>query len=247
MARVHILQHVSFEGPGMIDPWLRRRQHEATLTRLHAGDRLPDVADFDWLIVMGGPMGVYDYCEHPWLRAEKELIAEAIGRGRVVLGICLGAQLIADALHAPVVPGVTEIGWFPLAATEDALDNPFGRLLAGAGEVFHWHGDHCGVPEGAVHLMRSAACDVQAFSIADRVLALQCHLEMTPPVAAALCRESGRDLMRESPWIQRPDEILRSEERFAAANRVMEKLLLRLEAALTRADQTALETLAPSA
>lgn len=248
MARVHILQHAPFEGPGCILPWLQQRGHQIRMIRLHAGERLPDTAELDWLIVLGGPMGVYDYCEHPWLYSEKELIRSAIESDRVVLGICLGAQLVADVLRAPVRRGGREIGWFPLAMTMEAPESPFGRLLNEAKEAFHWHKDAFGIPEGAVHLARSGGCDHQAFAMGDRVLALQCHLELTPCGAATLCRESGLKMTVSNPWVQPPEEILRREERFAAANRVMHKLLARLEAAMeTTTPYPASETLASSA
>lgn len=247
MARVHILQHAPFEGPGCILPWLQQRGHQIRFTRLYAGESLPDASELDWLIVLGGPMGIYDYCEHPWLYTEKDLIRQAIDGDRVVLGICLGAQLIADVLRAPVSRGGPEIGWFPLAMTVEAMDSPFGRVLAEAREAFHWHKDAFGIPEGAVHLARSVGCDHQAFSFGERVLALQCHLELNAPGAATLCRESGEKLNVSNPWVQSPEEILRREARFTAANRVMYKLLARLEAAMETETYTASATLASTA
>ena len=115
--RVHVLQHVPFEGLGSIGPWLQRRGAAISATRFFAGDQLPHLESLDMLVAMGGPMSVNDEATLPWLQEEKRLIADAIGRGTPVLGVCLGAQLIASALGARVFPNhVKEIGWFPVRA-----------------------------------------------------------------------------------------------------------------------------------
>lgn len=177
--RVHWLQHVPFEGLGRIEPWLRSRGHALTRTALHAGDALPAGADsLDWLIVMGGPMNVYQHRDHPWLVPEKRLIAETVASGRRVLGVCLGAQLIADALGGKVCQNPErEIGWFPVHAAPDGAASPFA--FPPEVRAFHWHGDTFSLPPASTWLARSAGCDHQAFAVGSRVLGLQCHLEMT--------------------------------------------------------------------
>src|SRR3990172_9270172 len=110
--RLHWLQHVAFEGLGSIEPWAAASGFTVSATRFHAGDPLPSLAGIDWLVVMGGPMGVHDHGRHPWLTDEKRLLEAALARGLRVLGICLGAQLVAEALGAAVRPHrVKEIGW----------------------------------------------------------------------------------------------------------------------------------------
>uniref|UniRef100_UPI0035623CEA type 1 glutamine amidotransferase n=1 Tax=Pontiella sp. TaxID=2837462 RepID=UPI0035623CEA len=102
---LHWLQHVPFEGLGTIEQWAADHGAEITCTRLYAGDALPDLNSFDRLVVMGGPMGIHDHGEHPWLVEEKRFIKQAIDANKTVVGICLGAQLMADALGAEVYPG----------------------------------------------------------------------------------------------------------------------------------------------
>jgi len=135
--KLHWLQHVPFEGLGIIEEWAETNSFEFSCTRLHADEQLPRIGSFDWLVVMGGPMGIYDHEEHPWLVAEKRFIKNAIDAGKTVLGICLGAQLIADVLGAKVYAGPQkEIGWFPIRRAEGAPEIIPEELTA-----FHWHGD----------------------------------------------------------------------------------------------------------
>lgn len=223
--RIHFLQHVPFEGLASIRDWIERGGHEADGTRLYAGDGLPHPERADLLIVMGGPMGVHDVDAYPWLTAEKAFLRQAIDAGRRVLGICLGAQLIADVLGARVYPNEQkEIGWFPVTRAADAGRSPLGGLLPERFDAFHWHGDTFDLPPGAVHLAQSAACRHQAYAIDGRVLGLQFHLETTPESAAALIEHGGDELVG-GPAIQTPAQMLVPGERFAALNRLMAGLL----------------------
>ena len=184
---LHVLQHVPFEGPARIAGWARERGHALATTRLFAGEALPAVADVDRLVVMGGPMGVGDEAKHPWLADEKAFLREAIDAGRSVVGVCLGAQLVAEVLGARVYPNAEkEIGWFPVERTEAGRAHPLTAALPERLTAFHWHGDTFALPDGAVHLMRSAACAHQAFLYDGRVLGLQFHLEATPESVQAL-------------------------------------------------------------
>ena len=226
--RVHWLQHVPFEGLGAIAPWLAARDAGVTATRLFEDPALPGVDAFDWLVIVGGPMSVHDEARLPWLAAEKRLIAEAIDAGRTVLGLCLGAQLIAAARGAAVTRGTKEIGWFPVSAvpevTPAAAQSPFGAVLPAAFEAFHWHGETFARPDGAVHLARSEACAQQAFAIGDRVLGLQCHLEMTPSGVEALAAACPGDLAP-GRWVQPVPEMLADAGRFDRAHRTLHALL----------------------
>jgi GMP synthase-like glutamine amidotransferase/RimJ/RimL family protein N-acetyltransferase len=189
------LQHVPFEGPGAIARWARRRRHRFAVTALYAGEALPQSGAFDWLIVLGGPMGVQDEASHPWLAAEKHLVRDAIRAGRVVVGVCLGAQLVADTLGAPVVRNLhREIGWFPVTLTrEAATTGPFAGLPERL-TAFHWHVDTFGLPAGARRLAASAGCSEQAFLFDRRVLGLQFHLESTTDTIEGLLDNCGADL-----------------------------------------------------
>jgi GMP synthase-like glutamine amidotransferase len=229
--RVHWLQHVPFEGLGSMEPWLRARANGLTCTPLQRGAQLPAPGDLDWLVVMGGPMGVYDEAEHPWLAAEKRLVRSAVEAGKVVLGVCLGAQLIAASLGAAVRRNPErEIGWFPVEPTGAAGASAFAAHFERPLEVFHWHGDTFELPAGAVHLARSEACANQAFALGERVLGLQFHLETTPESARALI-EGCRDELAPGRFVQSEREMLASAERFARINRVMQGVLETLEGA----------------
>lgn len=225
--RVHWLQHVPFEGLGYIAPWAREHGHTLGVTRLYAGEALPAPDAFDWLVVMGGPMGVHDTDRHPHLADEIRLIEAAIGAGRRVLGICLGSQLIAAALGARVyASGRQEIGWFPVEAVPQA-GSPFAADLPAPVTVFHWHGDTFDLPAGARQLARNAHFEQQAFSYGERVLALQCHPEIDPAGVNALAEAFGPDL-KPGASVQSADVMRRQASHFDPARRLLEAWLTRL-------------------
>lgn len=177
--RAHCFYHVPFEGLGSIQTWLETRACEISSTRFYAGDGLPERDAVDLLIVMGGPMSVNDTEEFPWLVQEKEFIRAMIAAGKPVLGVCLGAQLIANAMGAPVYRNpVKEIGWFPIQAMP--MCEPETFQFPREMDVFHWHGETFDLPDGARHLARSEGCQNQAFQWGRSVIGLQFHLEMTP-------------------------------------------------------------------
>ncbi len=221
--KVHILQHVPFEGIGSMEPWLRRRSADITSTRFFEPWTLPDVSSLDLIIAMGGPMSVNDEAELPWLVAEKQFIRSAIRHGVPLLGICLGAQLIASALGARVYPGrQREIGWFDIEAMPHACGTfAFPKTAT----VFHWHGETFDLPDGAVHLARSAACEHQAFQIGTHVIGLQFHLETTPESAADIITHC-RDELVEGACVQ-SEAALRSvrPEAYAHTNALMARVL----------------------
>ncbi len=223
--RLHYLQHVPFEGLGSIGAWAAAAGHQVSVSRMFADDPLPATTRFDWLLVMGGPMGVNDTTCHPWLTGEKKFIAAAIAAGKTVLGICLGAQLLAAVLGAAVYPNrEKEIGWLPVYRVPDGAGLPLTARLPDGEEVFHWHGDTFDLPAGACHLLRSAACENQAFLYGERVLALQFHLETTPAGAAALVEHCARDLAP-GPRVQPAARIMADESRFTRLNRRMNAVL----------------------
>jgi GMP synthase-like glutamine amidotransferase len=226
--RVHHLRHVEFEGLGSIEPWLLARGHTLTTTCEFRSEPLPTADELDVLIVMGGPMGVNDEAAIPWIAAEKRLIRQCIAAGKKVLGVCLGAQLIASALGARVYRNAErEIGWFEIRRTPEAAAHPLGSALPQRYEVFHWHGDTFDLPAGAVHLAESAGCKNQAFAVGSNVLAFQFHMEMTPEWAAKLI-DGCRDELTPAPYVQNATEIAAPAERFAAMNERMSAMLTRL-------------------
>jgi len=221
---VHYFQHVPFEGLGSMEAWLREAGYEIGVTRWYAGERAPDPAEIDLLIVMGGPMSVNDEAGHPWLAAEKDFIRRWIAADRPLLGVCLGAQLIASALGARVYPNaVKEIGWFPVTPVTPLPEHAFH--FPPEQTVFHWHGETFDLPPGAIHLARSAGCEHQAFQIGRHVIGLQFHLETTPETAAALITNCRNELTP-APYIQ-DEATLRSvpPQAYRAINTLMARLL----------------------
>ncbi|MCP4699929.1 MAG: type 1 glutamine amidotransferase [Gammaproteobacteria bacterium] len=224
MTNIHYFQHVPFEGPGSLEIWAKNNGHQTSATRFYENDPLPSVNDIDWLTVMGGPMSIHDTADYPWLIEEKKFIKQAIDSGKTVLGICLGAQLIADALGASVYPNQEkEIGWFPVEKTPD-LQTAVARILPDTLEVFHWHGETFELPRGAVHLAKSAVCENQAFIYKERVLGFQFHLETTPDSAKALIAHCANELT-DAPYIQTAAEMLANEARFSKINATMNNIL----------------------
>ena len=221
--RVHWLQHADFEDLGCIAPWLAQRGDTVSCTRLQQGEAPPSVDRFDWLIVMGGPMNIYEYDAHPWLRAEKALIRSAIDSGKKLLGICLGSQLIADVLGGPVTRNAhSEVGWFDLELSEAGRRSKFFGGFPPRFTAFHWHGDTFALPPGTQTLMSSEACAHQAYELDGRIAAIQFHLEVT----AANAREWFQH-ERPAParYVQPPESILASLDHFAGNNRLMLQLL----------------------
>ena len=227
--RIHALQHVDFEGLGHIGHWIASRGHVLALTRLYAGDPLPRLAEFDRLVIMGGPMNIYEDDKYPWLAAERALVGAAIAAGKSAVGICLGAQLLADALGSKVVAGKNkEIGWWPIRLTEAGERSGFLADLPESATVFHWHGDTFALPEGAIHLAESEGCPSQAFLYDHRILGLQFHLESTPETVAAIVAHCGDELVA-GRYIQTEAQIRAGGPvHFAAINRLLETLLDRL-------------------
>lgn len=200
-------QHVAFEGLGLIEPWLRARGHEIEAVRWWAGETVvPGAAEAcDWLIVMGGPMNIYQHRDHPWLMAEKAAIGSAIAAGRRVLGVCLGAQLIADVLGGKVAQNAErEIGWWPVRATGGASRYAFPAEAT----VLHWHGDTFTLPPGATRLAESEGCAQQAFAWGERVLALQFHLEMGADAVAEIAAGCADELAGGGRWVQPAERLV---------------------------------------
>jgi GMP synthase-like glutamine amidotransferase len=223
--RAHVFQHVPFEGPGSIGPRLEARGWLVGVTRLFQDHELPNAAEIDFLIVMGGPMSVNDEQVLPWLVPEKRFIGDMITRGKPVLGVCLGAQMIANVLGSKVYPNAEkEIGWFPIQST---ASGHHGRVLRFPDEcvVFHWHGETFDLPAGAVQLATSAACRNQAFQFGSNVIGLQFHLETTPDSAHDLVAHCREDLVP-AQYVQTENVILAAPaERYATINRLMSDVL----------------------
>lgn len=204
--RVQVFQHVAFETPGWIVEEVRLKGYSLETTALFNNSPLPAPADFDLLIIMGGPMSVHDEVEFPWLRAEKELIAAAIREGKKVLGICLGAQLIAEVCGGRVYRAAEkEIGWWPVT------------WMGGLETMeFHWHGETFDLPKEAVLLAATKACVNQAFKLGDKIMGVQFHPEVTQEVIQGMVDNEGRELEEagNARYIQSATQILESTQRW---------------------------------
>ena len=231
--KVHYFQHVPFEGLGCIGTWLAAHGIDAGSTRFDEAARLPAVRDIDLLVVLGGPMSANDTERYPWLAAEKSFIRAAVDEGKRVLGICLGAQLIASALGARVYRNAArEIGWHPIASTPAPRGSEAFQFPS-ALQVFHWHGETFDLPVGSVQLARSVACENQAFQVGARVMGLQFHLETTPASAQALVTHCPADLGPATYVQSAADILLAPDAYYATANAWMDQVLTSLAAADT--------------
>lgn len=223
--RIHSLQHVPFEGLATIEDWAISRGYTISRTLLFRGEFLPEPTEFDWLVVMGGPMNVYEEEMHPWLAPEKDLIRRAIDGGKVVLGICLGAQLIADVLGGRVRPnGEREIGWHTVALTPAGSKSDLFGLLPESFVPLSWHGDTFDIPPGAVRMAESEACENQAFQ-SGRAIGLQFHLEATAEGIENLIRNCSDELAGGGRFVQTAVEILAGFDAIPEMNGLMERFL----------------------
>jgi len=184
MRNLLVCQHVPYEPLGTLNPLLKREGYRIRYVNFgRHPDARPNIDGYNGLVVLGGPMNVDESDRYPHLELEADLIRAAIDRELPVLGICLGAQLIAKALGADVRRNhEKEIGWYPLCTTEQAKDDPVFSHFEITEQVFQWHGDTFDIPEGAVHLAATDSCENQAFRYGDNVYGLQFHLECDEPM-----------------------------------------------------------------
>lgn len=223
--RIHIFQHVPFEGPGCITDWANTHHHTLTFTRWYEHSGQPDMAEVDFLIIMGGPMSVHDETVHPWLKMEKQCILQAIQAGKRVLGICLGAQLIASALGAKVYPNTQkEIGWFPVVYSTAVLPPSLAVELPEAQTVFHWHGDTFDLPTGAVCFAATPVTRNQAFLLGHNVMGLQYHFEVTPDSLDGMIQHGMEELVP-AAYVQDAETIRREQRYIDGSNITMYRLL----------------------
>ncbi|KGO85263.1 amidotransferase [Flavobacterium rivuli WB 3.3-2 = DSM 21788] len=229
---IHIIQHVAFEGPGLLENWFKKNGHIVTVSKMfNAGIVLPHVDNVDGLIILGGPMNVYDDDIYGWLYDEKIFIKNCINANKKILGICLGAQLLAMCLGAKVQKAVhKEIGWFTVNTTDACAKEPFFfNLFNNHPQVFHWHGDSFSIPHGAVNLITSQANNNQGFVYGNHFVGLQFHIEITRQGIEELLINGAEDLT-EAPFVQSADLIKKksTNERLAITGSLMDKLLLQL-------------------
>lgn len=227
MIRVHYLQHVPYEGLGYIADWITDNNCSLSETRLYDNPEFPALESFDMLVIMGGPMGTYEEDKYPWLKDEKAFVSKAIDADKVIIGICLGSQIIANALGAEVYPNKEkEIGWLPITFTDD-----FARNLFGSEEkspiIFQWHGDTFDLPEGTRLLASSEACANQAFLYKKKVLGIQFHFEVTQKSFTDML-DNGLNQLKEGKYVQSETFIRTNTQHIPLTNRMIETALNKL-------------------
>ena len=226
--RLHYLQHVPFEDLARIENWAEDRGHEMSKTLLFDGQELPGIDEFDWLVIMGGPMNIYEEDKYPWLASEKRFIRDASASNKIVLGICLGGQLIADVLGGKVRRNLyKEIGWHPVKLTPEGQKSRIFGVLPNTFMAFHWHGDTFEIPPQALRAAESESCANQAFALG-KAIGLQFHLESSMDSVDHLIENCSNELV-DGKYIQSQEEILSHVDRFQETNRLMALFLDTME------------------
>lgn len=209
MSNLHVLQHVPFEGPGVIPEWGWDRGFRVHRTRYYLEEQTPPADSVDLAVVLGGPMGVDEDTDHPWLREEKRLLEELIGQGTPILGICLGAQLLAGVLGGDVrTSPEPEIGWFPVTTTSRAASYGPTAEWPETLEVLQWHRETFEVPDDGDLLAVGDDGSNQAFVLDERFVGLQFHLEMdASDVERLLYNVPGQSLRETGERVQSAKSI----------------------------------------
>lgn len=219
--RAHIFQHTNETPPGTVLDWFKSHGIPYSLTRFFKGDPLPDPTQVDWLVICGGGMGVHDTSQHPWLVEEKAFIAEAIRRNSTVLGLCLGAQLIADVCGATVRRHQHwEVGWHAVRFDD-------GSEI----QAFQFHQDTFDIPKGARRFASGAACENQGYWLNEKVVGLQFHPEATAGWVELCAKEEPYP---SGPFVQTPEQILARIDLVEPQTAWFENLLQKLESVSRR-------------
>jgi GMP synthase-like glutamine amidotransferase len=223
--RFHWLGHVPFEDAANIGVWAEQHGYTVTDTQLYTGVPLPDIEDIDALAVMGGPMNIYQHRDYPWLLKEKRFIEQAIRAGIPTIGVCLGAQLIADVLGAKVAQNpYIEIGWFEVETVTESLQDCLLHDLPASFMAFHWHGDTFEIPSGATRIAQSKACRNQAFEYAGHVLGLQFHLEYSAQSIEKMLVHCGHEPVQAS-FVQDRQQVIQGLVNVPRTRELLDSLL----------------------
>lgn len=207
MPHITCFQHIDCEGPGSLSDILAAKGVTMAVLKPFQGDAVPERLG-DGLIVLGGPMGVYEERQFPWMTKELDAIRHGLDSALPVLGICLGSQMLAKAAGGQIFRGAQpEVGWYPLELTAEGRLDPLLLGLPDSPEVFHWHGDTFTLPEGSVRLAQSALYRQQVFRVGHNAYGFQCHLEVTEAMAREWVSLYAKELTPQG-GPNRPERIL---------------------------------------
>ena len=222
---IHCLQHDHFEDLGYIGDWAFENHFSASVTRLDLNQELPQNTDYDWLVVMGGKMGVNDSDEFPWLIEEIKFIRQAIDMGKIVIGVCLGSQMVAAALGAKVYKNTEpEMGFWPVKFSPEASNDSVFSHFPCELDVLHVHFDTFTLPENAINMAWSPITGCQAFRYRNNVFAFQFHFEVTPENVSGFITEITPEI-KEGRYSQTPEEMVGLSGCCAGNNRIFRKVL----------------------
>jgi len=221
--KILIVTHASFEKPGSIESWAKRHDYAVQEVKPYAGEKLPAINDYDMLIVMGGPQSPVEMHESPYLADEIEFVRQALRQNKRILGVCLGAQLIAEALGARTERSPNkEIGMYPVSLLMAAATDPVFGSFPASFDVMHWHSDMPGIADGMEILAKSEGCPRQVYRYGDKVYGFQCHFELTRELVDEMLKHCEGDL-KVGKYVMTPDQ-LRSLD-YKQINAQMDKVL----------------------
>ena len=208
------VKHIDIEGPGTLDGFLKTKGITFKTVDVSKGESLPqDIGEFKAIVILGGPMNVYEEDKYPFLRSEDLLIKDALTKDIPIMGLCLGAQLIAKAVGASVSTAKEkEIGWYYVNLTSQGMEDPMFRGLGNEFKVFQWHGDTFAIPDNGAHLAFSKACANQVFRYNDNVYGLQFHLEVTKEMVREWLDAYSDEILSLNGLVSRDDILKRAEE-----------------------------------
>ncbi|MGD8779179.1 MAG: hypothetical protein PVH88_09500 [Ignavibacteria bacterium] len=219
-----IIEHAEHENPGIISDWIEENNFSATTVKPFTGDKLSFENDFDFLLIMGGPQSLIEIDKNPYIKDEIEFTKNIIEEGKYVLGICLGAQIICDAVGSKTVHSeFKEYGFYPVTFTDEALDKPLLKGFPKGLNILHWHGDMPGVNNNATLIGSSAGCSNQGFIYSEKVAWLQFHMEISRKDMDALSKFDEKTLKEESKYVMPIEEI--RNHNFDEMNNYMKLLL----------------------
>lgn len=221
--KILFVTHASFEKPGSIDIWAKKHNHETLEVKPYEGDALPEIDGYDMLVVMGGPQSPIEIETYPYLKDEIALVGQALKKNKRIVGVCLGAQLITEALGAATERSPNkEIGMYPLELMSAAAADPVFSNFPSKFDVMHWHSDMPGIADGIELLAKSEGCQRQAFRYGDRVYGFQCHFELTKELVEGMIKHCDGDL-KAGKYVMTSEQLMALD--YSDINAKMDKVL----------------------